>query len=156
MLLPNIPDLPCLLIWIKGTLKNRETWGRVEESMELKTTDFKVAVLQLEEKKKKSQRLMWSGYKEMMMESEECMVNVSPFLFVSGWIKVPSWKTMLAEKPSSLTQTHDYNFFLLEKSLQNTPRKNPICSIYPGACWQLLLGCRRIQKFIILILAITK
>lgn len=90
--------------------------------MELKATDFKVAVLQLEEKKK-SQRLMWSGYKKKMMESEECMVNVSPFLFVSGWIKVPSCKTMLAEKPSSLTQTHDYNFFFAWKKSSKYSKK---------------------------------
>lgn len=66
---------------------------------------------------------MWSGYKKKMMESEECMVNVSPFLFVSGWIKVPSWKTMLAEKPSSLTQTHDYNFFFAWKKSSKYSKK---------------------------------
>lgn len=68
--------------------------------------------------------------------------------------KAPSMEDHTGWKPS-LTQSHDYNFFLLDKCPQNTPTSPTGCT-YPGACWQPSLPSRHTRKFIILISAITK
>lgn len=52
------------------------------------------------------------------MEDDDYIVNFSPFLFIPGWIKLPSRKTTLAEKPSSLSQSHDCNCFNLKNVLK--------------------------------------
>lgn len=92
------------------------------------------AVVVLLQKNPYNQRFVQSGSINKLMEDDDCTVNFSLFLLMPGQIQLPSRKTKLAEKPPSLTQSHDCNFFNPIKDQKIIQEKHCVWRIYAGGC----------------------
>lgn len=121
VLLPNMPDLPCLLIWIKGALKKtRETRRKVEELMGLRTSNFitkptnrlpkKTNILQL----KAHAKISWWKVTKLFS-----LFQLFPFSHHCR-------KNKAAKQDNLNKSPLNQNFFNLKKALKITQGKSPM------------------------------